>query len=117
MQREVPPALGDLPGWSDAVPSPGCRLQSWWARHVQIPWRATRHEPPPPPSGYLTLIPLSDSRLRQPTDTRITAVFLLLFAMMVAGAVFVTVPRGVSVGEISVRTDKVRGRRSTTAGS
>ena len=61
---------------------------------------------PPPPSGYLTLIPLSDARL-QPRDTRLTAAFLLLFACVVAGAVFVVVPRGVSVGEISVKADRM----------
>ena len=33
--------------------------------------------------------------------------FLLLFACVVAGAVFVAVPRGVSVGEISVKTDRM----------
>jgi hypothetical protein len=59
-----------------------------------------------PTSGYLTLIPLSDARL-QPRDTRLTAAFLLAFALLVAGAVFVAVPRGVSVGEVAVATDRM----------
>lgn len=66
----------------------------------------TQPEPPPPPSGYLTLIPLSDARL-QPRDNRITAFFLLLFALLVASTVFVTVPRGISIGEISVIADRM----------
>eukprot|EP00887_Chlorella_sp_A99_P006937 scaffold2.g6937.t1 len=83
------------------------RAKRAWSRHARLPWGGTGAvEPPPPPSGYLTLIPLSDSRL-QPRDTRLTAAFLLAFALLVAGAVFVAVPRGVSVGEISVLTDKV----------
>ncbi|KAL4854192.1 hypothetical protein ACK3TF_005038 [Chlorella vulgaris] len=80
--------------------------KTWCAVHAQqLPWARTTHESPPP-SGYLTLIPLSDSRL-QPRDTRLTAAFLLVFACVVAGAVFVAVPRGVSVGEISVTTDRM----------
>lgn len=51
-------------------------------------------------------LPPADSRL-QPRDTRLTAAFLLVFACVVAGAVFVAVPRGVSVGEISVTTDRM----------
>lgn len=50
--------------------------------------------------------PAVDARL-QPRDTRVTAAFLLLFACVVAGAVFVAVPRGVTVGEISVKTDRM----------
>jgi len=60
----------------------------------------------PPPSGYLTLIPLSDARL-QPRDSRHTAAFLVIFALLIAGAVFVAVPRGVSIGEISVAADRM----------
>lgn len=77
----------------------------WAAQRWRLPWARPAAEPPPP-SGYLTLIPLSDARL-QPRDTRLTAAFLLLFACAVAGAVFVAVPRGVSVGEISVKTDRM----------
>ncbi|KFM27945.1 hypothetical protein F751_5281, partial [Auxenochlorella protothecoides] len=62
--------------------------------------------PPPPPSNYLTLIPLSDARL-QPRDTRLTVVFLLGFALAIAGAVFITVPRGVSIGEVCVRPSRM----------
>jgi hypothetical protein len=60
-------------------------------------------------SGFAPLLlPLrpADARL-QPRDTRLTAAFLLLFACAVAGAVFVAVPRGVSVGEIGVKTDRM----------
>ena len=63
------------------------RLTAWPAAHVRLPWRRPAHEPQLPASGYLTLIPLSDSRL-QPRDSRITAVFLLGFALVVAAAVF-----------------------------
>lgn len=60
------------------------------------------------PHGPLLLPcpPFADARL-QPRDTRLTAAFLLLFACVVAGAVFVAVPRGVSVGEITVKTDRM----------
>ena len=58
---------------------------------MRVPW-ARQAQEAPPPSGYLTLIPLSDARL-QPRDTRLTAAWLLLFALFVAGAVFVTVSR------------------------
>lgn len=70
------------------------------------PWRRTPPPEPTPPSGYLTLIPLSDARL-QPRDTRLTAAFLVVFALLVAGLVFVAVPRGVSIGEISVAADRM----------
>lgn len=62
------------------------------------PWPVPPLRPPPPCSA--------DSRL-QPRDTRITAAFLLLFACVVAAAVFVAVPRAVNVGEISVKTDRM----------
>lgn len=81
------------------------RAKAWYGVHVRLPWGGAAHEPPPP-SGYLTLIPLSDARL-QPRDTRVTAAFLLLFACVVAGAVFVAVPRAVSVGEITVKADRM----------
>lgn len=64
------------------------------------PTHATTH-PHPPAHPWA-----ADARL-QPRDTRLTAAFLLLFACAVAGAVFVAVPRGVSVGEISVKTDRM----------
>ena len=66
-----------------------------------------RKEPEPPPSsGYLTLIPLSDARL-QPRDNRLTAAFLLGFALFIAAVVFISVPRSVSVGEIRVAADRM----------
>ncbi|KAL4515034.1 hypothetical protein Ndes2526B_g03650 [Nannochloris sp. 'desiccata'] len=81
-----------------------------WARlgeQIRAPFASRRIEPEPPtPSGYLTLIPLSDARL-QPRDTRLTAVFLIGFAFLIAAIVFISVPRSVSVGEISVAADRM----------
>ncbi len=65
------------------------RAKAWAHARVRVPWSRQAQEAPAP-SGYLTLIPLSDARL-QPRDTRLTAAWLLLFALFVAGAVFVTV--------------------------
>jgi hypothetical protein len=78
---------------------------------IRAPFSSRRIEPEPPtPSGYLTLIPLSDARL-QPRSTRLTAAFLIAFALLiatiVAGIVFLSVPRSVSVGEISVSADRM----------
>ncbi|KAK2078213.1 hypothetical protein QBZ16_004081 [Prototheca wickerhamii] len=56
--------------------------------------------------NYLTLIPLSDARL-QPRSTRFTVLSLLLFALAVAGLVFITVPRGVSAGEVFIRPSRM----------
>ena len=100
---------------------------------MQLPKWSMAAAEAPPPSGYLTLIPLSgvcgagalthptvsapvnDSNLKppflpswpppadarlQPRDSRITALLLLCFACVVAGAVFVSVPRGFSIGEV-----------------
>ena len=54
---------------------PTCRAKEWWELHGRLPWQA-REEEAPQPSGYLTLIPLSDARL-QPRDARYTAAFLV----------------------------------------
>ena len=62
--------------------------------------------PPPPASGYLTLIPLSDARL-QPRDTRLTAAFLTAFALFIAAIVFISVPRSVTLGDVSVAADRM----------
>lgn len=59
-----------------------------------------------PPSGYLTLIPLSDARLK-PRDNRVTAAMLLGFAVIVAVMVFVATPRSVSVAQIDVAADRM----------
>ncbi|KAG2490223.1 hypothetical protein HYH03_011348 [Edaphochlamys debaryana] len=56
-----------------------------------------------PESNYLTLIPLSDERLR-PRHTTLLVSCLLLLAFALAGGVFVVVPRGVTVGSIQVRS-------------
>ena len=84
---------------------PPCRLGNSF--RSPFPYRRSR-EPtgPPPPSGYLTLIPLSDARL-QPRDTRLTAAFLTAFALLIAAVVFIAVPRSVSVGDISVAADRM----------
>lgn len=75
--------------------------------HIRAPFSTRRPEPEPvSPSGYLTLIPLSDSRL-QPRDTRLTAAFLVAFGFLVAAIVFISVPRSVSVGSISVAADRM----------
>jgi hypothetical protein len=37
----------------------------------------------------------------------LTAAFLVTFALLIAGAVFLTTPRSVSVGEISVAADRM----------
>lgn len=80
-----------------------CRL----GEQIRAPFSSRRPQPEPPsPSGYLTLIPLSDSRL-QPRDTRLTAAFLVAFGFLVAAVVFISVPRSVSVGEISVAADRM----------
>lgn len=74
---------------------------------LRTSFRARRKEPePPPPSGYLTLIPLSDARL-QPRDNRLTAAFLAGFALFIAAVVFISVPRSVSVGEIRIAADRM----------
>lgn len=70
-----------------------------------MPWRSTP-TPPPPPSNYLTLIPLSDARL-QPRSTRFTVLSLFLFALFIATLVFITVPRGVSAGEVFIRPSRM----------
>lgn len=81
-----------------------CRLGTYLRTNLW-PRQPTEAESPTP-SGYLTLIPLSDARL-QPRDTRLTAAFLVSFALLVAGAVFLTTPRSVTVGEISVAPDRM----------
>ncbi|GIM11256.1 hypothetical protein Vretimale_14786, partial [Volvox reticuliferus] len=67
-----------------------------------------QRSPPPPPvqSNYLTLIPLSDHRLK-PRHTTLLVSCLLLLAFSLAAAVFVLVPRGVTVGSIQVRSSRM----------
>jgi hypothetical protein len=48
----------------------------------------------------------ADSRL-QPRSTRFSALFLLAFALAVAGSVFLLVPRWVTVAEVSVGADRL----------
>lgn len=63
----------------------------------------SRDEPSPqaPASGYMTLIPLSDARL-QPPNAGLSVLHFVVFAAIVASAVFILVPRGISIGSISV---------------
>lgn len=65
-----------------------------------------RRQEPTVTSGYLTLIPLSDSRLR-PQRTDVVVAFSLLLAVAAALMVFFLVPRGVSNGEIHVQSDRM----------
>ena len=57
-------------------------------------------------SNYLTLVPLSDVRL-QPRNTRKMAFGFLLVAVLVAALVFMTVPRSITLGDISIEADKL----------
>ncbi|GFR47105.1 hypothetical protein Agub_g8678, partial [Astrephomene gubernaculifera] len=57
-------------------------------------------------SNYLTLIPLSDDRLK-PRRTKLLVSGLLLLAVALAAGVFVAVPRGVTVGSIQVRSSRM----------
>jgi len=121
----------------------------WWDAAVQW-WRNTWNPAPEAPvpvqSGYLTLIPLSDDRLK-PRQTKLTVAVLvghsgalhppalpqrvrltqhcrtmprpdsawprpdnaaqLFMAMLLAGMVFVLVPREVTIGEIRIFSDQM----------
>lgn len=73
------------------------RLAAWLPR---IQSRGST--PPPVQSNYLTLIPLSDERLK-PRHDKALITAAIIFAGLLATAVFVTVPRGVAVGAVKVR--------------
>eukprot|EP00891_Asterochloris_glomerata_P001521 jgi/Astpho2/1521/Aster-05397 len=75
-------------------------FKGWWDRNI------LGRRPPVVPSGYLTLIPLSDERLK-PRRTRLLVAALMLFALSAALATFFLVPRGVSTGEIDIQSDKM----------
>ncbi|DBB18697.1 hypothetical protein WJX82_008928 [Trebouxia sp. C0006] len=83
----------------DQQQTPVSRLRAWWAEHV-------RGSPAKqyPVSGYLTLIPLSDERLK-PRRTKLLVGGLMLFAVLAAVGVFLLVPRGISVGEVELQSD------------
>lgn len=72
------------------------RFLSWFRRSPQQT----------PQSAYLTLIPLSDARLR-PTRTRLIISASLLFTCAAICAVFFLVPRGISVGTIKVKSSTI----------
>lgn len=61
-----------------------------------------------PPSGYLTLVPLSETtRTRQPRSARLTALYMLTFALIIASTVYVMVPRTMSIGQVDVVPDQM----------
>lgn len=68
---------------------------------------------PPPESGYLTLIPLSDSRLK-PRHTKFIVTTLVITFLAALSAVFVLVPRGVSAGAIDIRSTKMSFNTTTS---
>ncbi|KAF5836153.1 hypothetical protein DUNSADRAFT_6356, partial [Dunaliella salina] len=61
--------------------------------------------------GYLTLIPLSDSRL-QPPKTKSLLALVITLSILSASAVFFLVPRGVSVGTIKVHSHEISFNRT-----
>ena len=75
---------------------------SWW-QNTMNPAPAN---PAPVQSGYLTLIPLSDDRLK-PRRTKLTVAVLLSLAMLLAGMVFILVPRELTTGEIRIFSDQM----------
>jgi hypothetical protein len=72
------------------------RIAAWLPN---IPSRGST--PPPVQSNYLTLIPLSDDRLK-PRHDKALITAAIIFAALLATTVFVTVPRGVAVGAVKV---------------
>ncbi|KAL6761386.1 hypothetical protein V8C86DRAFT_2536887 [Haematococcus lacustris] len=76
--------------------------RSWWQRLRDGPGPS----PPQQTSGYLTLIPLSDSRLKPQNTNLIVSVMLILAVAAVAG-VWVLVPRGITVGSIEVHSSQI----------
>eukprot|EP00878_Enallax_costatus_P021111 GHUV01022342.1.p1 GENE.GHUV01022342.1~~GHUV01022342.1.p1 ORF type:complete len:199 (+),score=11.48 GHUV01022342.1:381-977(+) len=80
---------------------------SWVSSVTSNIWRRL-HPPAPAPyeSQYLTLIPLSDARLR-PRQTKLIVSSLLLLAVTAVVCVFLAVPRGVSIGSIDVHSTKM----------
>uniref|UniRef100_A0A7S0RPS6 Uncharacterized protein n=1 Tax=Chlamydomonas leiostraca TaxID=1034604 RepID=A0A7S0RPS6_9CHLO len=74
---------------------------TWWSKLRSRPERAAE-----PESAYLTLVPLSDSRLK-PQHTNLIVGSLLLLAVASVTCVFLLVPRGVTVGSIQVRSSQI----------
>lgn len=96
-QRPLEALFGDS---DDDEPQQGNDSQrrggGWWARPQQGP----------PQSDYLTLIPLSDSRLK-PQRTQLIVAVLLILGVLAVASVFVLVPRGVTVGTIQVHSSQI----------
>lgn len=106
---------------SDAVDSPPSEFSPPFTSEYEAPvssgprkwWRefskACQHalglaSEPAPTSGYLTLIPLSDDRLK-PRNTKLLVAALVFVAMAAASTVFILVPRGVSAGSVTIQSD------------
>ncbi|KAF8065615.1 tmem106b [Scenedesmus sp. PABB004] len=91
-----------------APPPPPPPPRGWVAGAAERLLAALRGPPPEPrfDSQYLTLIPLSDARLR-PRRTRLIVSSLLLLAVSAVVGVFLAVPRGVSVGTIDVHSTRM----------
>ncbi|MEW5299304.1 MAG: hypothetical protein WDW38_003394 [Sanguina aurantia] len=78
---------------------PSKQSESWWQR-------LTRSTPISPQSGYLTLVPLSDERLK-PRRTKLLISFLLMGTLALVCAVYFLVARGVTVGTILVHSSQM----------
>ncbi|KAK9838193.1 hypothetical protein WJX81_007935 [Elliptochloris bilobata] len=77
------------------------RVKLWWRVHIL-------GEPSEPviPSGYLTLIPLNDARLK-PQRRVCLYLCMVLFVLAAMATTFLLVPRGFSAGEIDIQADKM----------
>lgn len=82
--------------WSWLTPPP---LQTLFQR-----WRTP--SPRSYQSNYMTLVPLSDERLK-PRRTKLIVGSVLLLSLLAVTSVFLLVPRGVSVGTIDVHSTKM----------
>mmetsp|Transcript_131 Transcript_131/g.286 ORF Transcript_131/g.286 Transcript_131/m.286 type:complete len:254 (+) Transcript_131:98-859(+) len=97
-------------GYTPLMPddSPAPQRTNWFRKLKETVFP---EESPPPQSGYLTLIPLSDSRL-QPPRTKSLLALVITLSLLSASAVFFLVPRGVSVGTIKVHSHSISFNRT-----
>lgn len=65
-----------------------------------------------PESNYLTLIPLSDSRLK-PRRTKLLVSILLLFTLAATCGVYFLVPRGISLGTVAISSQQMSWNSTT----
>ncbi|BDA49528.1 probable transmembrane protein 106B at N-terminal half [Coccomyxa sp. Obi] len=75
------------------------KFKQWW--RVRIMGEPAE---PVPPSGYMTLIPLNDARLK-PQRKLLFFSCMMLFVVAAMAATFLLVPRGFSAGEIDIQSD------------